>query len=196
MAGLALFDFDGTITRKDSLLEFLKYKAGSFGFYKGMFLHLPDLFYFMLVKKEGWRAKRKVIRYFLGGYTKEEMLDLGKRFSSEVLPEIVEPTALEKIKWHQKEGHRVIIVSASLDIWLKPWTDNHGIELICTHLDYVNDQVTGKFANPNCNGLEKVIRIKALLNINDYEPIYAYGNSQGDMPMLNVADYKFYKYFF
>ncbi|HBH23430.1 MAG TPA: HAD-IB family hydrolase [Cytophagales bacterium] len=196
MKALALFDFDGTITRKDSLLEFLKYKAGSSGFYAGMFLCMPYILYCTLIIKKGWKAKERVLQYFLKGQKKEDLYEIGTKFRNEIIPGIVEPAALEKIKWHQEQGHRVVIVSASLDFWLKKWTDDHGLELIATEIAFENGKASGKFATPNCNGMEKVRRIKEILDLNEYKPIYAYGNSHGDMPMINLADYKFYKYFF
>ena len=87
------------------------------------------------------------------------------------------------------------MISASLDIWLKPWTEYLGVELICTKMKFEQGIFTGAFANANCNGNEKVNRIKALLRLEDYQPIYAYGNSSGDKPMLALADHGFYRHF-
>ncbi len=195
MHHLAIFDFDGTITRKDSLLEFLKYLAGTFYFYVVFAGFLPLIIYYMAVKKEGWKAKRALLSYFLKGRTEAEIREIGRSFSHEVIPKIVLNGALEKIRWHLAQGHRVVVVSASLDVWLAPWIEEHSLELISTTLEFVNGRATGHFATPNCNGEEKVRRIKQYLELEKYDSIYAYGNSKGDLPMLSLADHRFMKEF-
>ncbi len=103
--------------------------------------------------------------------------------------------AIEKLNWHQQQGDRVIVVSASMEDWLKPWCDSKGVELLATSLLSDNGIISGEFATPNCHGEEKVNRIKALLNLSDYDRIFAYGDSSGDTEMLAIADEGFYRKF-
>jgi HAD superfamily phosphoserine phosphatase-like hydrolase len=91
------------------------------------------------------------------------------------------------LKKHQAEGDRVIIVSASMRCWLQPWCDKNNIELLSTQLEFKNGEFTGRFLTKNCHGKEKENRIKELLNLKDYETIYAYGDSSGDTQMLALA---------
>lgn len=193
--GLALFDFDGTITSKDSLLEFMKYTLGKWKFVAVMGLFSPLIFYYVFIKKDGEIAKRKVLSFLFKGKTKEELESMGRSFTKEIIPTILLPNAIEEIEIHKKRRDRVVIVSASLENWLKPWTDSMKLELICTEMEFKNGRFTGQFATPNCNGEEKVKRIKSHLNIKDYNPIYAYGNSSGDKPMLALADHGFFRHF-
>ena len=193
--GLALFDFDGTITRKDSLLEFMKYAVGKWKFYLTMGIFSPLIFYYIFIKKDGSVAKRKVLSYLFKGKLKEELELLGIKFSEEIIPSILIPSAIEEIDLHKKQKDRVIVISASLDNWLKPWANSMKLELICTEMEFIGGKFSGRFATPNCNGQEKVNRIKEYLNPEDYKPIFAYGNSAGDKPMLDMADHGFYRHF-
>ena len=140
-------------------------------------------------------AKMKVLAFLYKGKSKEELFKFGKAFATEIIPQILLPNALEQMQTFIDRGDRIIVISASLEIWLKPWTDKMGLELLCTRLEFVDDIFTGKFANPNCNGQEKVNRINAHLDLNTYNPINAYGNSSGDKPMLALADHAFYRTF-
>lgn len=193
--GLALFDFDGTITSKDSLLEFIKFASGKVGFLLIMGLFSPVIFYYVFVKKDGEIAKMKVLSYLFKGKSKDELSGKGNEFAEKIIPNILLPKALNEIETFKAKGDRIIVISASLEIWLKPWTDKMGLELLCTKMEFIDGKFTGKFSTPNCNGQEKVNRIKSLLNIDEYKPVYAYGNSNGDKPMLGLADKTFYREF-
>jgi phosphatidylglycerophosphatase C len=62
-------------------------------------------------------------------------------------------------------------------------------------LEVKNGVVTGKIDGKNCNGKEKAKRIKQAINLNEYDSIYAYGDSAGDKQMLALATYTYYKNF-
>lgn len=193
--GLALFDFDGTITSKDSLMEFIKYTSGRFGFALVMGMFAPLILYYVFIKKDGEIAKRKVLSFLFKGKTKSELEKLGKSFAADVIPSILLPSAIEEIEAHKKRRDRVVVISASLENWLKPWTDSMKLELICTEMEYKDGKFTGRFATANCNGQEKVNRINSYLDLKQYKPVFAYGNSTGDKPMLKMADHGFYRHF-
>jgi HAD superfamily phosphoserine phosphatase-like hydrolase len=173
----------------------MKYCCGKWKFFLVMGLFTPLIFYYVYVRKEGEIAKRIVLSFLFKGWTKEKLDQVGESFAKEVLPSLLIPAALEEIELHKKRRDRVIIISASLENWLRPWTERMKLELICTELAYENGKFTGSFATPNCNGQEKVNRIKAHLDTKDYNPVFAYGNSSGDKPMLALADHGFYRHF-
>ena len=193
--GLALFDFDGTITSKDSLLEFIKFSVGKSKFAMVMGLFSPLIFYYIFIKKDGEIAKQKVLSFLYKGKSEAELKALGKTFAEKIIPGILMQKAMDEIQKFKQLGYRIVVISASLEIWLKPWTDSLGVELICTKMKFDQEKFTGSFATANCNGNEKVNRIKSLLRLEDYHPIYAYGNSSGDRPMLALADYGFFRHF-
>ena len=192
---LILFDFDGTITKKDSLIIFIKYVIGDFYYYKGLLMLSPMLLAYKLKIISNNIAKEKLIAHFFNGWDKIEFQSIANNYSIEKIEEIIRPSALERINWHKQQGHTVVIVSASVECWLKGWCENNNLELIGTKLEFRNDKLTGKFSTKNCYGIEKVNRIKEKYNLKNYEIIYAYGDSKGDKEMLSIADKKYYKYF-
>lgn len=194
MATLALFDFDGTLTTKDTFPAFLKFVVGKRKYYWGMFLISPLLFLYVLRIIPNHVAKMLVLRYFLEGWYGQKLVSLGEEFCEKVLPGLIRPQGLEKIDWHKTQGHRVIVISASVDWWLKPWCESNELELICTRLKFEDDRFTGEYDTPNCHGPEKVRRLKNRVpRLDNYSEIYAYGDSKGDREMLALAQHASYK---
>lgn len=189
---LALFDFDGTITYGDSFNHFLKYSNTKTKYYVNFLILLPILIGFKLKLIGNQKAKEIVLGWFYGGMQYADFSELSRYYSLHVLPEILKKDAMEKIKWHQKEGHRVVIVSASIEEWLGPWCDENKLELICSKMEAKDGKVTGKLATKNNMGAEKVSRINKYLKLTDFEYIYAYGDTKGDIPMLALANEQYY----
>ena len=81
----------------------------------------------------------------------------------------------------------MVVVSASPETWIRPWCEAQGMEAIATRLEEREDRLTGKIAGRNCQGEEKVRRVREIIDLDSYTRIYAYGNSSGDMPMLSLA---------
>lgn len=192
---LALFDLDGTITTKDTFLEFIKYYHGSTKFYVGFLLSSPWLIFFKAGIIPNWRAKEKVLEYFFKGESTHDFQQRGKKFSTEVLPALVKTGALAQLKKHQEQGHRVVIVTASAEDWVHDWCRQHNLEVLATQLAKDGGKITGKIAGKNCYGEEKVNRIKSFLDLTSYDEIFAYGDSSGDLPMLSLAQHKHYRFF-
>ncbi len=192
---IAFFDFDGTITRKDSLIEFIKYAKGNYEFYRGLFEISPILLQYKLRLVSNHEAKERLISHFFKGCDILTFQKISHRFALEELDKIIRPRALEKIRWHQEKGDKVLIVTASLEDWIKEWCKREGIELIGTKLEIEDEKITGNFATANCYGQEKVKRILELYDLDDYEIIYAYGDSKGDKELLEQATESFYRHF-
>ena len=192
---LALFDFDGTITKKDSLIDFIKYAYGSFNYCKGLVILSPILLAYKLKIIPNYTAKENLISHFFKGWDIVNFHKITKGYSQKKIDEIVRPKAIEKIKWHQEKGHKIVVVSASMECWLQGWCKKNNLELIGTKLEVKNNKLTGKFSTRNCYGIDKVNRIKEKFNLSNYDTIFAYGDSRGDKEMLGVADKKYYKAF-
>lgn len=192
---LALFDFDGTITSKDSFLVFIRFSCGSLKFWIGLWLLSPVLILYKLGLIRNDKAKAVVFKYFFGNWTYEKFKKSGEDFCNEKLPSILKKSALEKIKFHLENNHRVILVTASAKEWTAPWCTTVGIEIISTEIEVKNNYVTGKLATANCYGEEKVNRIKSFLNLDEYSAIFVYGDSKGDREMLALSQNPHYKHF-
>lgn len=195
MRSIAFFDFDGTITTKDSFLEFIKFYRGSNKFYFGFLLYSPFLVAFKLKLLPNYTAKQRILAHFFKGESLEEFTTQCDAFAKQALPALIRPKALTEIDRLKKAGVRIVVVSASAENWIKSWTDKYELELLGTRLELKNGIVTGKIEGKNCYGEEKVCRIKEHIDLNDYDDIYAYGDSSGDKQMLAIARHAFYKPF-
>jgi|TARA_B100001964_G_C14103255_1_gene540340 HAD superfamily hydrolase (TIGR01490 family) len=192
---IAFFDFDGTLTLKDSLLDFIKYAVGKWEYYIGLLTLSPMLAAYKFGFINNHRAKEKFIAHYLKERDAVQFQKIADKYSLEQIDNIIRVKAMKKIAWHQEQNHKIVIVSASMECWLKKWCLKHNIELIATRLEIQKGKLTGKFATKNCFGKEKVNRIKECYELSEYSTIYAYGDSSGDKEMLEIADKKYYKYF-
>ncbi len=191
---LALFDFDGTITDRDSLLDFLIYVFGRARCVMGALALGPMMGLYLLGVIPNWRAKEAVFGHFMRGWDVDGFREACENYSRMRLPAIIRPIALEKLAWHRSEGHRMIVVSASVEEWFRGWCGRNGMEVIGTRLEAREGRLTGRIDGSNCNGSEKVRRIRDSVDLDCFERIYAYGNSGGDTEMLTLADERYYNW--
>lgn len=191
---IAFFDFDGTITRKDTMFQFIRFSKGNFRFYIGLLFLSPVIFAYKIGIIPNWRAKEQLFSFFFKGMKEEEVLKLGLEFSKNVIPGIIRPEAVREIEFHRNSGSKIVVVTASFSIWVKPWCDFNQFELIATKYGTNQNQLSGLIVGKNCYGVEKARRIKEIFDLQDFQKIYAYGDSQGDSEMLNLADFKYLKW--
>jgi len=192
---LALFDFDGTISRKDSFLLFIRYVTRFAQFWSGCVRLSPRIAAFLAGSYPNHNLKEDFLHMFLAGMSRPEVEVKAKQFSQEVLPAILRKKAMESVRQHQEQGDRVIVVSATPEPVLRPWCARNNLELIATRLEVVDGFLTGRIKGANCRGREKVRRVKKLLDPRDYAAIFAYGDTEGDLPLLEFADIARYKPF-
>mgnify|MGYP003982727591 FL=1 len=192
---IALFDFDGTITTDDSLIRFIRFVVGDLKTLWGMVFLSPMLVVYKLKLIPNYKAKQMMLSYFFKGMDKQQFQKIAEEYSLKHIDTILRPKAMEKITWHKELGHKVIVVSASIECWIRPWCDQNGLDLIATKIEVKDGLITGKFLTKNCYGIEKASRVKEAYNLDDYDYIYAYGDSRGDKELLGLADKSFYKLF-
>jgi len=185
---IVLFDFDGTLTKKDSFLEFIKFSVGKRKFYLGLMALLPTILLYKLGFIKNYCAKLEILNYFF----KDKSIFYKKTnsFKKEIY-RILRDEMYERLKWHKKNEDLVVIVSASLRCYLKDWCKEEGIELIATEIEFADGKITYK--TKNCYGKQKVVRIREKYDLDKYDEIFAYGDSKGDLEMLNLADNAFYR---
>jgi len=192
---ITFFDFDGTITTDDSFIKFIRFVVGDTKTLWGMIYLSPMLIAYKLKFIPNYKAKQMMFSYFFKGMDEKQFLKVAKEYSLKHIDTILRQQAIEKITWHKEQGHKIVVVSASIECWLKPWCDKHGLELIATKIEMSNGIVTGRLLSKNCYGIEKVNRVQEQYNLSDYDYIYAYGDSRGDRELLGLADEHFYKPF-
>lgn len=187
------FDFDGTLTVRDTLLAFIKYAKGNTHFLLGFLRYVPQLVLMKLGLYPNWRAKQQVFSYFFKGMSIDDFDRLCRRFAGDN-QQLLRPDGVKMMQHALLEGARVLVVSASIDNWVRPFFSG-GVEVLGTQVEVADGRLTGRFLTKNCYGEEKVRRIRECYpDRNEYELI-AFGDSRGDKEMLDDADEAHYKPF-
>jgi len=190
---IVFFDFDGTLTSRDSLLPYLYQVVGFKTFVIGAIQLIPVLMGYIVGLVRNDVAKQAVLRKFLTGYDLDKLYEIGEDYASGRLNKILRPLMIERLNWHKNKGHCCVLVSASLDVYLKKWSSENGFDyLISSSLqaDH-NGVVSGYLKGKNCHGEEKVYQINQWCEINNIKCLetYGYGDSNADMPMLRLLDH-------
>jgi phosphatidylglycerophosphatase C len=191
---LALFDFDGTITEGDTFSGFLRFAVRRRRIMLGAVPLSPVVLLYRLGLISASHARPIVSRVGLQGEPADSVREVGRRYAAEVLPPAVRRHALERIHWHQAQGDTVVVVSASLDAYLGPWCESIGVERICTELEERNGRLTGRYRHGDCSGPAKARRIRERYELSRYAVIYAYGDTDDDREMLELAHRKYYRW--
>jgi len=197
---IAFFDFDGTITTKDTLLEFIRFSKGNPRFNLGFLLNSPWLVAMKLKLISNQKAKERILTHFFGKQPVATFKQQCEAFSNEALPQLIRPKALTEFSRLRDAGATIVIVSASPEDWIAHWAADQGAELIATRLALYTDnkgtqRLKGRIEGANCHGEEKVNRIRQRFALPGYKEIYAYGDSSGDKPMLQLGTASFFKPF-
>ena len=195
---VAAFDFDGTLTHRDTLLPFLARGLGWPKFLLALLRCAPWLLGFALRLIPNHVAKQKLLLVTLRGKTAAQMDDWTDRWLKHDFDGQLQNWTMAQLAWHQQAGHCCVMVSASLDIYLKRVAKQLGFDaLLCTEMEVTNGQLTGQMATPNCHGEQKVLRLKAWMagrfGAANKATLYAYGDTAGDKPMLQMAVHAFYR---
>ena len=182
---IAAFDFDGTITKNDSFLRFIIKSRGVFRSIIGFALLSPVILLYLLKLIPNWKAKSMVFAYFF----RKESLDSFNGYCEAFVPSIEgnsKESAVDRINYHRSKGHKIVIISASIENWIRPWAVKNQIDnVIGTKIELDNDQyLTGKFLTKNCYGQEKVNRLLEVFPERDSYTLYAYGDSKGDRELI------------
>jgi phosphatidylglycerophosphatase C len=192
---IAFFDFDGTITTKDSLLEIIKFLKGRTAFYTGILLNIHWFMANQINLISAALLKEKILSYFFSGTPQDFFQEQCDLFSERHLPGFIRKGTIAEMDRLRLEGFEMVIVSASAENWIRGFANRLSLELIATKLEVKNGLITGKLEGKNCSGGEKVIRIKERWDLTGYEEIYVYGDTRADKPMMALATRSFYKPF-
>ena len=181
----AVFDFDGTLTRRDTLIPFLRHALGP-----GRLRSVVARWMIGNAARptgDRHRLKEALLAVAFAGMDRQELTLHGRSFAQWLVDTGgFRDDAMARLEWHRRQGHRLIIVSASVDAYLQPVAAALGVELSCTRLAYDGEgRFTGTLAGSNCRGPIKVDRLHEMGV--DRRWLWAYGNSGGDDAMLAFA---------
>ena len=196
---IAAFDFDGTLTRRDTLLPFLRRGLGGPRFFAALLVCSPWLVAFALRFIPNHAAKQKLFTVALRNRTMAEMDEWTNRWLAHDFPGQLQDWTMARLAEHQQVGHCCVMVSASPDIYLKRVAKQMGFDaLLCTEMAEEGGRLTGLMHTPNCYGEQKVERLNAWVqerfgSAPGAVVQYAYGDTSGDKPMLRLAAHAFYR---
>jgi len=193
---IAAFDFDGTITTKDTLFEFLKFTNSPLKLILGLLMMSPILVLHAFQIIPNYKAKQMLFSWFYRGWDLARFNEMCEEFAIRI-DSVVNRNALDELKAYNDKGVSIVIVTASIENWVKPWATATGInEVLGTKIEVdSNNRITGRFLSKNCYGQEKVNRFLEMHpNRNTYK-LAAYGDSRGDRELLAFADIAFLKKF-
>jgi phosphatidylglycerophosphatase C len=184
---VAYFDFDGTLTKYDTLLPFVIYVVGYRKFIMKLHLLVPILILYWCKIINNEIAKQSMLRTLLKNYSKQFIENKAQEFAKNKLCKWLNPFVLSRMNYHKEHNHKIIIVSANLATYLRYWASAHKLDgVIATEIEFVNNVCSGNLSSPNCYGAEKIMRIKQYLSDNNinFDYSYGYGNSHGDYQLL------------
>lgn len=193
MTDLALFDFDGTITTRDTFTRFLDVGLPRWRRTLGGALLAPGVLGYKAGLVSATRMRRAIAAVGFAGLDAREIERVGERFAREAIPEWHRPEAMERIAWHKGRGDTVVVVSASLDVYLAPWCHARGVELACSVLERGaapadrRARFTGRYVGGDCAGEEKARRVRERYDLSRYDAVWAYGDTHEDEELLALA---------
>ena len=197
---VAAFDFDGTLTDGGSVIPFLVGLRGPWPVLRAVVRLSPALLHAAVVG--GTAAddvKERLFRRLLSGLPVEEVDRRSAAFARRHLEKHLRRDMRRRLDWHRRQGHHTVIVSASPECYVAPAGDELGVDgVVATRLAVGGGGLlTGGYEGKNCRGAEKYARLvghlraHGLLSSNGGEQpvLWAYGNSRGDLRLLNAADH-------
>mgnify|MGYP001549893611 FL=1 len=189
------FDFDGTLTRRDTLIEFIRFAKGDKAFLLCFLRYSPLLVLMKLGLYPNWKAKQRVFSHCFRGMAVDTFNSLCSRFARDKA-RLMRPNGMKKLREVLAEGGKVVVVSASVNNWVEPFfADIGGVYVVGTMVEEREGVLTGRFLTKNCYGEEKVTRLLQLFPERTQYWLTAYGDSRGDFELLDFANESYYRPF-
>jgi phosphatidylglycerophosphatase C len=191
---LALFDFDGTITDRETMPDFMRAAVRPHRLWLGSILLLPFIFGYRARLVSGTLVRRAICGFGFWRIPALELEEHGLRFARDVLPATLRPEAMERIAWHKRRGDTVVVVSGGLDLYLSHWCHEHGIELLCSALEQREGRFTGRYRGRQCVGDEKARLVRERFPPSQFSRVFAYGDTPEDRELLALAHEPYYRW--
>jgi phosphatidylglycerophosphatase C len=188
---VAAFDVDNTLTVRDCVVPFMRRVAGSPTLIKAL-ARRPIHILRLVTSRNRYELKAFFVSAAFAGQSVESVNEIAVSFAEEVVEKWMRADVADRLRWHQEEGHVVVLVSASLQPYLDVVGDLLEVDaVLCTKLHEEDGVYSGNLLGVNCRGAEKVQRLHAwcdLAGIPTSAVRYAYGDSSGDHQMLSSVE--------
>lgn len=192
MRRIVAFDFDGTLTTKDTFVAFIRFTKGTTALVLGLLCYAPLLVLMLLHLYPNYKAKQKVFSHFFKGMELEEFNQHCEDFAVQCR-HLMRQEGERAVLQARRDGAETIVISASVYNWVKPCVLAH--DYLCTEVEVQDGRLTGRFLTKNCYGQEKVHRLLEKYPHREDYHLTAYGDSRGDKELLAFADEPHYKPF-
>ena len=192
MAELALFDFDGTLTRAETFPAFMRSVVPGARQRAARLRLAPWVAAYRLGLASGTRVRAAVVREGLAGMDAAAFEAAAAEWSARELPALLRPQALQRLRTHRDRGDTVMVVSGNFEALLRPWAAAERVRFAGSRLEAREGRLTGRYDGPQCVLGEKVVRIREQVDPSAFARIHAYGDTPEDRPMLLLADVAHY----
>ena len=191
---VAAFDVDNTLTVRDCVVPFMR-KVGGTPRFVSACLSQPIRLAQLVLRRDRDAIKAHFVSKVFSGLSVEHVNDVGVQFASTVVTSWIRQDVADRLRWHQEQGHVVVLVSASLEPYLQSFGDLCEVDaVLCTRLEESDGEFTGEILGANCRGEEKVRRLHEWMEsagLPTSSLMYAYGDSSGDAALLAAAEHGF-----
>jgi HAD superfamily hydrolase (TIGR01490 family) len=197
---VAAFDFDGTVTDRDTLVPFLVTAFGRARVAAAFAALASTAFGYLLRRVSIDEFKRRVLARLVAGAPAQRLRAHGPAHALALVPWL-RPQALRRIEWHRSQGHLLVLVSSTLDLYLADVGSALKFDhVLCSRLEVGRDgagieRFTGRLEGSDCTGAEKLRRVMALVGAPGDVELHVYGDSAGDRELLAAADHPHYRPF-
>jgi phosphatidylglycerophosphatase C len=184
---LVAFDFDGTLTHRDSFLAFLRWRFGPATYY-GRLAGLTGAMAKYGADRDRGRLKGAIVKAFLAGLPMDDVRAAAERFATYSQARLIRSDARACWETWRRQNARLVIVTASPEVLVTPFGRHLEAEAVIGTKLTLDPQgrVQGDLDGPNCRGPEKVRRLEAVYG-EDLQLTAAYGDTEGDREMLKRA---------
>lgn len=184
---ITVFDLDGTITRSDTyvafLLRFLQHRPSRV--LRASWLPLAVGMHSVGARDNTW-LKATFLRSIAGGESREAVEAVAIELVDELLARGLRPGAVATIDEHRLRGDRLLLATASLDIYVEPLARALGFsEVVCTRVEWdERGRLSGRLAGDNCYGERKLAAVAAHVGDRTDVRLEAYSDHISDLPLL------------
>ncbi len=191
---LALFDFDGTITTREMFPDFMHLAVNPFRLALGKLLLSPLIIAYKLGFVSGIVTRAAIVRFAFSGVAFAKVQGIAIEFAKKDLPRAERAQAMARLQWHKDRGDKIVVVSGAFDLYLRPWCEANHVELICSALEHHKGVLTGRYLGSQCVLTEKARRVQQTYSLEEFERIYAYGDTVEDTNLLALAHEAYYQW--
>lgn len=191
---IALFDFDGTITDQETMPGFMHVAVRRHRLLLGKTILLPLILGYKMGIVSGTAVRAAICLFGFRRVPVDELEAHGLRFAQHFLPGTLRPEAMDRIAWHKARGDKVVVVSGGLDVYLRHWAQEHGVDLVCSALEQRGGRLTGFYQGRQCVRAEKARLVRAQYALPSYSRVFAYGDTPEDRELLAMAHEPYYRW--